>query len=124
MSGDGTSTQPSASLSTSAKLRRSILSKGAKRPSRRIEMWYTYIIECKNGSLYTGITDNLNQRLQMHITKRGAEYTKSNRPIRILYSEPYEKKSEAAKREYQLKGWTRAKKLALAVKNFALLNRL
>ena len=87
-------------------------------------MWHTYIIECEDGSLYTGITDDLKHRLEMHRTRRGAEYTKSNFPMHILYSERYKTKFEAAKREHQTKGWTRAKKLALAKGDLTLLKSL
>ncbi len=69
-------------------------------------MWYVYIIECEDKSLYTGMTNNLESRFQRHSTKDGGHYTKYNSAIRIIYSEEFQNKYEAAKREKQIKGWT------------------
>jgi len=75
-------------------------------------MWYVYILECKDKSLYTGITNNLERRFQEH-RRNTTHYTSYNPPIKILYKEQHPTKSEAAKREAQIKGWTRKKKLTL-----------
>ena len=86
-------------------------------------MWHVYILECENQSFYTGVTDNLKRRLKEH--KSGvAHYTSYNRPNKILYTESFSIKQEAVAREKQIKGWTRAKKLALAQGDFALLKKL
>jgi len=76
-------------------------------------MWYLYITQNKNGSYYTGITDNPKRRLQEHQRGKGGHYTKYNPPIEILHKEEFKKKEEAEKREQQIKRWSRAKKLAL-----------
>jgi len=65
-------------------------------------MWYLYILECKNGALYTGITDNVQRRFNRHLTKDGGHYTKYNPPVGIVYSEEFKTKSAAAKREKQM----------------------
>ena len=86
--------------------------------------WYVYIIECADKSLYTGMTNNLESRFQRHSTKDGGHYTKYNPAVKIIHSEGFPNKYEAAKREKQLKGWTREKKFTLAKGNLALLKRL
>lgn len=75
--------------------------------------YYLYILECTNKALYTGITNNLKRRLRQHQTGEGGHYTGYNPGVRIRYVEEYATRSEAAKREAQVKGWSRTKKLAL-----------
>ena len=75
-------------------------------------MWYVYILECQDGSLYTGTTNDLERRFKEH-RKGTAHYTSYNPPKNIVYTEHFSTKSEVLKREAQLKGWTRRKKLAL-----------
>jgi len=87
-------------------------------------MWYLYILECQNGGLYTGITDDIQRRFNRHLTKNGGRYTKYNPPVRIVYSEQFKTRFGAAKREKQIKGWTRRKKLALIKGDLELLKRL
>jgi putative endonuclease len=87
-------------------------------------MWYLYILECKDKALYTGITDNVQRRFNRHSTKNGGHYTRYNPPVRIVYSEEFKTKSEAARREKQIKGWTRKKKLALIKGDLILLKKL
>jgi putative endonuclease len=76
-------------------------------------MWYTYILECKDGRLYAGITDNLKRRLAEHKSGKGANFTRSFGAKAILYKEKCSDRSSALKREAQIKGLTRKKKLAL-----------
>ncbi|MBI4357787.1 MAG: GIY-YIG nuclease family protein [Candidatus Omnitrophica bacterium] len=87
-------------------------------------MWYVYVIECEDKSSYTGMTNNLVRRFQRHSTKDGGHYTKYKSAVKIILSEEFPNKFEAAKREKQIKGWTRAKKLALARQNLTLLKDL
>lgn len=76
-------------------------------------MWFVYILKCRNGNLYTGITDNLERRFQEHARGKGGHFTKSFGAEKILYSEKCFDKSSALKREAQIKSWTRREKLAL-----------
>jgi predicted GIY-YIG superfamily endonuclease len=76
-------------------------------------MWYLYLLECCDKSLYTGITLNLQRRIDDHNNGNGARYTRSRLPVSLAYFESCSTKSEALKRELQIKGWTRKKKLAL-----------
>lgn len=79
-------------------------------------MYYVYILCCSDQSLYTGYTNNLNHRLDVHNQGKGAKYTKSRRPVSLVYYECFETKSEALKREYQIKQLKREQKLSL-IKN-------
>ncbi len=76
-------------------------------------MNYTYVLECRDGSLYTGWTNNLEKRVRDHNDGRGAKYTKSRRPVRLAYYETYETKKEAMRREYEIKHMNRMEKLRL-----------
>ncbi|MGB7054421.1 MAG: GIY-YIG nuclease family protein [bacterium] len=87
-------------------------------------MWYVYILKCRNNALYTGITNNIGRRLKEHNSGKGGSYTKSQLPVSLVYSESHGSKSEALKREIQLKGWTKRKKQALIERNYAKLRRL
>lgn len=86
--------------------------------------WVVYILKCKNGDLYTGITDNLQRRFKEHTSGKGGHFTKSFAAEEILFSEKHPDKSSALKREAQIKGWTREKKLALIKGDAALLKKL
>ena len=80
----------------------------------RYFMYFTYILECADKSLYIGCTNNLKKRLEQHNdSKRGAHYTKIRRPVALKYSESFQTLKEARKREIEIKGWRREKKLAL-----------
>ncbi|MBM3283601.1 GIY-YIG nuclease family protein [Candidatus Gottesmanbacteria bacterium] len=74
-------------------------------------MWHVYILLCENKSLYTGITDNPKRRFQDHRKGKGGRYTRLYKPIKIVYLEKLPDKSSALKREIQIKGWTRKKKI-------------
>jgi putative endonuclease len=75
--------------------------------------YFVYIIECSNKALYTGITNDLKRRFTQHKTGQGGHYTAYNPAVKIRYFERYINRSEAAKREAQIKAWSRTKKLAL-----------
>lgn len=79
--------------------------------------YFVYIIECANKALYTGITTDLKRRFQQHQTGKGARYTCYNPARKLKYFEKYRTRSKASKREYQIKSWPRAKKLALISSN-------
>ena len=75
--------------------------------------WYVYILRCRDNTLYTGITDDLNRRLEAHNAGKGAKYTRGRGPVKLCYSEEQESYSAALKREYAIKQLSRADKLAL-----------
>jgi len=76
-------------------------------------MWFVYIIECQDKSLYTGITNNLEKRFKDHLAGKGGNYTRSHKPKKLIYKEVVSSRSAALKREYQIKRWPREKKLHL-----------
>ena len=76
-------------------------------------MNYTYILKCKDGSLYTGWTNDLEQRVAAHNTGKGAKYTKARRPVELVYFEEFETKEQVMKREYAIKQMARKDKLEL-----------
>ena len=77
-------------------------------------MNYTYIVECADGTLYTGWTTNVQKRVKAHNEeKSGAKYTKAKRPVKLVYYEGHETKEEAMRREYAIKQLTRKQKLEL-----------
>ncbi len=75
--------------------------------------WIVYILECSDTSLYTGITNDLERRLEEHRTGRGAKYTKYRSPSRVRYTEYRSTKSAALTREAAIKALARSEKLAL-----------
>ena len=76
-------------------------------------MCFVYILQCNDGSLYTGITNDIQRRFDQHKRGQGGHYTKSKGVEKILYTEEHANKSAALKRELQIKGWAREEKLNL-----------
>lgn len=74
---------------------------------------YTYIVRCSDNTLYTGWTTNLEKRILAHNSGKGAKYTKTRRPVTLVYHEMFASKSEAMKREYEIKQLTKTQKLEL-----------
>lgn len=74
--------------------------------------WHLYLLLCRNGSYYAGITNDLQARFQAHLGGRGARYTRANPPVRLLASCPYPDRASASRAEWQLKQLPRARKLA------------
>ena len=73
--------------------------------------WIVYVLRCKGGTLYTGITTNIDRRVNEHnMSSLGAKYTRSRRPVALVYSEPAQDRSSASKREYQIKQMTKKQK--------------
>jgi putative endonuclease len=79
-------------------------------------MNYVYILKCKDDSLYTGWTNNLEKRFKAHSSGKGAKYTKARLPVELVYYEEFEDKIEAMKREYEIKQLKRTEKLKLIYK--------
>ena len=76
-------------------------------------MPYTYILRCSDGSFYTGSTWNLDKRIGDHMMGVGSKYTRTRRPVELVYMEEYSRIDEAYAREKQIQGWSRKKKEAL-----------
>lgn len=74
---------------------------------------FTYMVRCADGSLYCGWTNHLEERIRAHNEGRGAKYTKSRRPVELVYFETFSTKQDAMRREWEIKHMTRAGKLEL-----------
>ena len=74
---------------------------------------YVYIVKCSDGTLYCGWTFDLGQRVKKHNLGKGAKYTRARSPVEVVYTEEYDTKSAAMKREYQIKQLTKKQKLNL-----------
>lgn len=82
-----------------------------------MNQFFVYILECADKSLYVGCTNNLERRLAQHSnSKWGAHYTKIRRPVTLKHTEGFETLKEARRREAELKGWKREKKISLYLK--------
>jgi len=75
--------------------------------------WSVYIVRCSDDSLYSGISTDVEERVITHNAGRGAKYTRARLPVVLVWQEPASNESEARRRELQIKGWTRIKKLNL-----------
>lgn len=75
--------------------------------------WHVYLLRCRDGTLYAGATNDLARRLARHAAGRGARYTRSRLPVRLVFSEPARDRGAALRREAALKRLTRREKLAL-----------
>src|SRR5690625_1826757 len=87
-----------------------------QRRPRRLYMankHYIYILQCNDGTLYTGYTVNVEKRVKLHEAGKGAKYTRGRGPFKLLYKESFPTKSAAMKREHEIKQWNREKKLSL-----------
>lgn len=74
---------------------------------------FTYILKCSDGSLYTGWTNDLERRVKAHNAGKGAKYTKSRRPVEVVYFEAFSTKQEAMRREWEIKQLSRVEKCKL-----------
>jgi putative endonuclease len=80
-------------------------------------MWYVYILECSDLTLYTGISNDVEKRIETHNNKKGAKYTKTRTPVKLVYQQSFETKSLAAKEEWRIKQLTRNQKILLINQN-------
>lgn len=76
-------------------------------------MYFVYLLECKDGSIYTGITTDVKRRLAEHKAGKGGHYTRAKKVKKLLYQEKHPDRSSASKREAEIKKWSRKKKLIL-----------
>lgn len=82
---------------------------------RGTTMWFVYLLRCSDNSLYCGITNNLNRRIDEHnSSSKGAKYTKNRRPVTLVYSASVENRSEASKLEAKIKKMTKKQKEEMA----------
>jgi len=88
------------------------------------DVYYVYILKCADGSYYVGSAREPSRRQNAHNAGHGAAWTARRRPVQLVYQEPCSTKEAAARREQQIKGWTRAKKEALVAGNGERLRRL
>ena len=81
-------------------------------------VWYVYLAECSDGTLYTGITTDLKRRINQHngILQGGARYTAARRPVVLAWSEEVDSRSDAQKREFEIRRLSRIEKTQLIVK--------
>jgi len=75
--------------------------------------WFIYIVKCRDNSLYTGITTDLNRRVAQHNNGEGAKSLRGKRPVKLVYYERFKSQKDAAKREKAIKNWKRENKLKL-----------
>ena len=73
-------------------------------------MYYVYIVECSDGTLYTGYTTEIERRIQEHNAGEGAKYTRGRRPVKLKYQESFSSRKQAIAREHEIKGLTRREK--------------
>lgn len=85
---------------------------------------FVYILECSDGSFYTGSTINLEKRLFEHHSGQGARHTKARLAVNLVYIEKFQEIHQAFYREKQIQGWSRKKKIALIQQNYELLPKL
>lgn len=75
--------------------------------------WHVYILQCADGTLYTGITNDLDRRLKAHNAGTASKYTRVRRPVTMVYQENADTKGDALRRELQIKSMSRQQKMAL-----------
>jgi len=78
-------------------------------------IFYVYILQCCDGSYYTGYTNNLKERTRQHLNGTGARYTKAHKPDRVAYVERFETRGQAMRRELEIKKFSHQKKLELII---------
>ena len=74
--------------------------------------WTVYAVRCRDGSIYTGIATDLDRRIRTHNSGKGGAYTRSRKPVRLIFKETHPSRSSALKREARIKRWNRARKIA------------
>ena len=72
--------------------------------------WFFYIVRCNDNSLYSGITNDLAQRIEKHNSGKGAKFTSMRKPVKLVFSEKYDNMSLARRREEQVKSWSKIEK--------------
>jgi putative endonuclease len=78
-------------------------------------MYYLYILKCSDGSLYTGITNDLEKRMAVHRSGKGSKYVRAHMPFELIHTEKFPDKSSAMNREAEVKSWPRQKKIEIFI---------
>ncbi len=78
-----------------------------------MKSWSVYILRCSDGTLYTGITNDLNKRIESHANGQGSKYTRSRLPVELVHCEQANNRSEATRRELEIKGLSRGDKMKM-----------
>ena len=78
-----------------------------------MKTWSVYILRCGDGTLYTGITNDLDKRIESHSSGQGSKYTRSRLPVELVYQEQAENRSEATRREWEIKRLSREDKMKI-----------
>ena len=76
-------------------------------------MFYLYIVQCRDGTLYTGTARDMDARIKLHNSGKGARYTRGRQPVTLLFSEEFETPGDALRREQEIKKWPRSRKWLL-----------
>jgi len=84
-------------------------------------MYYVYILKCEDNTLYTGYTNNIEDRIQTHNSGKGAKYTRGRLPVELQYYEEFDNKGQALKREHEIKRLSRTDKVKLIKKGKSIL---
>ena len=79
--------------------------------------WFVYLLRCRNGDFYTGLTTDLDRRLAEHQSGIGGKFTRAVKPVALIYHETFKSQAAARQREVQIKNWSRSKKAALVAGN-------
>jgi putative endonuclease len=87
-------------------------------------LFWVYILQCADGSFYTGHTDDLDKRVAEHSVGEGSAHTRRRRPVKLVYTEQFSTRLEALEAELRIKGWSRAKKHALIAGDWDRISRL
>ncbi|MGD0319904.1 MAG: GIY-YIG nuclease family protein [Nitrososphaerales archaeon] len=77
---------------------------------------FVYVLQCSDGTLYTGYTTDVDRRLRQHNAGKGAKYTRSRAPVRLAFKERFRRRSDALRREFQIKRMSRSSKLLLCAR--------
>lgn len=83
-----------------------------KKRKKKASAWSLYILKCRDGTLYTGITTDLSRRVRQHNCGTASRYTRSRLPVKLIFSEPCRGRSQVLKREYAMKQLSRKEKIA------------
>jgi pyrroline-5-carboxylate reductase len=82
------------------------------KPETKVARWWVYVLRCKDATLYCGMTNDVERRLEMHRTGKGARYTRGRAPLELVHKERCKDRGDALRREYAWKKLSRAEKLA------------